>query len=353
MGFQKVEFEFPDEAKDDKLEVEKSSAVTIDLKNPQSHLEDKEVEVEQEEAKKPAEKEDDLDLEIVDDTPEEDRGRKPSDPPEDPSDDELESYSEKVRNRIKHFTKGYHDERRAKEAAERERQEAVALAQKLLEENKTLKQSSSKSQTALLAQAKQNAENAYKHAQNLYKTAYNDGDPDKVLQAQEKLVEARERVNKLANVKLPTLQNEESSVNTNNNTSEPVSTQQQQTQNTSVDERAANWAKENPWFQKDTEMTGYALGLHNKLVSEGMDPTSDEYYEAINSNVRRVFPDRFEDTEPKKQQKASNDNVVAPASRSQAPRKVRLTQSQVRLAKRLGLSNEQYAKQVALEMRNK
>lgn len=355
MPMQKIEFEFPDDESNDKFEIEKSSAVTIDLENPKSHLEQKP----EPEAKKPAKKEtydddDDLDLEIVDDTPKADQGRKPSDPPEDPSEDELESYSEKVRNRIKHFTKGYHDERRAKEAAERERQEAIALAEKLLEENKTLRSSGNKSQTALLNQARQNANNAYETAKAQYKAAYNDGDPDKVLEAQEKLIEARNKVDKLANIKIPALQKDDNAVNITPNTSEPVSRQTtQQTQTTSVDEKAANWAKENPWFQTDVEMTGYALGLHNKLVNEGKDPTSDEYYQTINESVRRVFPDRFDDSEVEPKHERRQDNVVAPASRSTGPKKVRLTQTQVRLASRLGLTPEQYAKQVALEMRKK
>ena len=95
-------------------------------------------------------------------------------------------------------------------------------------------------------------------------------------------------------------------------------------------------------------MTGYALGLHNKLVSEGVDPKSDDYYETINSRMRQLFPERFEG-EPTKQSKPST--VVAPASRSTAPKKITLTQTQVRLAKRLGLTPEQYARQVALDMR--
>lgn len=355
MPMQKIEFEFPDD-QEDKFEIEKSSAVTIDLENPKSHLEDKP-------AEKPAKKtkqdiddglDEELDLEIVDDTPKADQGRKPSDPPEDPSEDELESYSEKVRNRIKHFTKGYHDERRAKEAAERERQEAVALAQKLMEENNTLKQTGNKSQTALLAQAKQNADIAYQNARTAYKTAYNDGDSDKILEAQEKLAEAKTRIDKLANIKIPALQDEQTSVNLTPNTSEPVNAQpSQQTQTPSVDEKAANWAKENSWFQTDVEMTGYALGLHNKLVNEGVDPTSDGYYQTINKSVRKVFPDRFTDADKSSQREVNNDNVVAPASRSTAPKKVRLTQTQVTLAKRLGLTPEQYAKQVALEMRKR
>lgn len=345
MGFSKVEFEFPDE-QDTEIEVESSSAESIDLKNPNSHLQDKE---EPESAAKPAKKEDELDLEIVDDTPPEDRDRKPSDPPEDPSEDELESYSEKVRNRIKHFTKGYHDERRAKEAAERERQEAVALAQKLMEENNRLKETGNKSQAALLNQAKQNADIAYNNAKVAYKKAYDEGDGDKLLEAQEKLSEAKSRVEKLASYKLPTLQKDDSSVQVSNNASESVTTNTQQSA-TPVDNRAAEWAKENTWFNQDPEMTSYALGLHNKMVKEGVDPKSDAYYERLNSRMRQVFPEQFDDVEPQPKAKASN-NVVAPATRSTAPKKVRLSQTQVRLAKRLGLTPEQYAKQVALEMR--
>jgi len=350
MPMQKIEFEFPDDEKDDKLQIEKSSAVTIDLENPKSHLETEEEEPKQE-AKKPAkEDDDDLDLEIVDDTPKADRGRKPSEPPEDPTEEELESYSEKVRNRLKHFTKGYHDERRAKESAVREAQEAAQLAQKLLEENRQLKQSGNKSQAALLKQAKTNAEQMLAQARNAYKKAYDDGDSDKLLEAQEKLTEAKTRVDRLANVKLPSLQEDDSGVEVKGNTSEPVTQQQRQADAPiSVDEKAANWAKENPWFQTDVEMTGYAMGLHQKLVSDGVDPTSEEYYQSINKGVRKVFPDRFDDVEEKPA--APDDNVVAPATRSTAPRKVRLTQTQVKLAKRLGLTPEQYARQVAIEMR--
>lgn len=350
MPMQKIEFEFPDDA-DDTIELEKSSATTINLQNPKAHLED--APAEKPKADVVEDDDDDLDLEIVDDTPKADRGRKPSDPPEDPTEEELESYSEKVRNRIKHFTKGYHDERRAKEAALREAQEAAALAQRLLEENRQLKAATTKSQTALLTQAKQNAEHLLRVAQDEYRKAYNEGDADKVLAAQEKLTEAKLKVEKLANVKLPTLQPEPSGVDVTEKSSVATTPQPRQADATpSVDEKAVKWAKENPWFQTDVEMTGYALGLHNKLVKEGMDPTSDEYYEAINKSVRRVFPDRFNDVEEKpKPRSVPNDNVVAPASRSTAPKKVRLTQTQVRLAKRLGLTPEQYAKQVAIEMR--
>lgn len=335
MGFQKVEFEFPDE-KEKELEIESSGALEVDIGGTGKNSRGEDI-------KKPVEKEeDDIELEVVDDTPKADRNRKPSDPPEEVTEEELENYSEKVRNRIKHFTKGYHDERRAKETALRERQELEALAQKLVAENKVLKTEGTKSQTALLKQAKTNADNAYNSAKYAYKTAYNNGDPDKVLAAQERLTDTKATLDKVNAYEIPTLQAEESSV--------------QDTQETAIvqpvprDTRAEQWAKENTWFNTDSEMTAYALGLHSKLVKEGLDPKSDDYYDRINGRMRDLFPDNFEDADDRPSQRKQS-NVVAPASRSSIPKKIRLTQTQVRLAKRLGLTPEQYARQVAIDMR--
>ncbi len=336
MGFQKVEFEFPDEGKEqDDLEIEGSGAIEVDVGGRGKNTRGEDI-------KKPdVDDTDDVELEIIDDTPKADRGRTASEPPEEISDEELENYSDKVRNRIKHFSKGYHDERRAKEAAMRERQELETLTQRLMDENKALKETGNKSQTALLSQAKTNAESAHKIAQERYKKAYNDGDADQLLEAQEALSSARARLEKISNYKIPPLQEEESRVQTIQ--------QPPQQQEVPRDTRAADWAKENTWFNTDLEMTNYALGLHTKLVQQdGFDPTSDVYYEKINSRMRELFPERFEeDSKPIRK----SSNVVAPASRSTAPRKIRLTQTQVTLAKRLGLTNEQYAKQVAIDMK--
>lgn len=341
MGMQTIQFEFP-EGDDADVSVEPSKMETLDLKNPQSHLEKKP------EAEKPEVAEDDVELEIVSDVPKKDRGRKPSDPPEDPTEEELESYSEKVRNRIKHFTKGYHDERRAKEAAIREREELERLTRQLMEENNKLKETGSKSQQALLEQAKKNADTALIQAQNEYKSAYNEGDPDKLLAAQEKLIDAKNRVQKLADYKLPPLQTQERSVDVSKDTSKPVTQQ-----STPVDEKAERWVKDNPWFNTDTEMTAFALGLHHKLVSSGVDPKSDEYYERLNARMRQVFPEQFDDEAVESERTQKPATVVAPASRSTTPKKVTLTETQVALAKRLGLTPKQYAEQVALEMRKR
>jgi len=335
MAFQKVEFEFP-EPDDDKLEIEGSGAIEVDISGKKT----KEDFAEPAESKvKPAREadtgDDDFEVEIVDDTPKKDRNRKASEPPEDVTDEELEDYSEKVRKRIQHFSKGYHDERRAKEEAVRQQQEYERVTQQLMDENKKLKGNVNKNQTALLDQAKKNATIESENAKRAYKEAYEAGDSDAVLDAQDKLTNAKLKSERLANFKLPALQEAETPVE-----------QRPETAPIQVDTRAADWQKANTWFNVDDEMTSLALGLHTKLVKQGVNPQSDEYYETIDSRMRHVFPDNFEDAEPKRK-----TQVVAPASRSTAPKKVTLTRTQVQIAKRLGVTLEQYAKQVAIDMR--
>lgn len=331
MPFQKVEFEFPHEEKENlNIDIEGSNAEEIDVTGKQ--------------AKAPAPSEvdssdDGYEIEVVDDTPKADRNRKPSTPPDDVTDEELEDYSEKVRKRIQHFSKGYHDERREKERAIREREELERLSQRLVEENQKLKENEQKSQAALLEQAKKSAESEINAAKRAYKRAYDAGDSDKVLAAQDRLTTAKLKADKLEEFKIP-------EANYRLPTDEPE--QGYTPQPVQVDEKTRTWQKENPWFNTDEEMTSFALGLHNRLVKEGVDPQTDDYFERINSRMREVFPENFED-EPEVRQRSNN--VVAPATRSTAPKKIRLTQTQLTLAKRLGLTPEQYAKQVALDMR--
>ena len=339
MPFQKVEFEFPHEAEEKKeIEIESSSAVEIDVSGKKSEDDYKP-------KSEPDPVESEPEIEVVDDTPKADRGRKASEPPADVTDEELEDYSEKVRKRIQHFSKGYHDERRAKEQALREREELERLSQKILQENKKLKADVTKNQEALLEQAKKQVEAELATSKQAYKQAYESGDSDAVLSEQESLTSAKLRADKLANFKLPTLQEEEST----------VQQEEQPAPAEPVDPRAKSWAETNTWFGSDDEMTSFALGLHNKLVKEGINPSSDDYYQRIDARMRQVFPDNFEDTdqqiEEEDLQPQRTSNVVAPATRSTAPKKIRLTQTQLTLAKRLGLTPEQYAKQVALDMR--
>jgi hypothetical protein len=327
MPFQKVEFEFPDEKEEESTEIEVEPSSAEEIKKP---------------ARAKAEEADSLEIEVVDDTPKADRGRKPSEPPEDVTEEELEDYSEKVQKRIKHFSKGYHDERREKERAIREREELERFAKQLVEENNKLKGDVTKNQTALIEQAKKNAESESDAAKQAYKTAYESGDPDAVLSAQEKLTAAKIKADRLANFKIPALQE----------TQVPVPSRTESAPQAGHDPRAEEWKAQNPWFNVDDEMTSLALGLHTKLIKEGVSPQSDEYYERIDSRMRQVFPDNFEDADQQTEVTPKRSaNVVAPATRSTAPKKVKLSQTQIALSKRLGLTPEQYARQVAIDMR--
>jgi hypothetical protein len=273
-----------------------------------------------------------VEIEVVDDAPPEDRGRKPGPPPEEVSDDELTKYSEDVQKRIKKFTKGYHDERRAKEQAFREREEALRVAQAMLEENRQLKGSLGQNQQIIVDQAKKSVAVEVEEAKRKLKAAHESFDTDQIVEAQEALTAAKMRAERLEFTRPQALQPEENAV------------QMPQPAPVQADQKASEWQKQNPWFGSDDEMTAFALGLHQKLVKQGIDPKSDEYYEKINSRMRQVFPDEFgEETEvsPKPRAKA---NVVAPATRSTAPRKIVLTASQQAIAKRLGVPLELYAK---------
>ena len=345
MPMEKVEFSFPDPerdtSKDIKMKDDGSAEVVIEgRRDPFADVPDKKAE------EKPAAKtdgDDDIDIEVVDDTPKKDRGRKPSAPPDELTDEELESYSEKVKKRLQHFSKGYHDQRRAAEQAAREKAELEAMAARLVEENKKLKGTVGQNQQAMLEQAKKMAERELEEAKAQFKSAYDAGEADAVVAAQEALTAAKMKAERVNNIKLPALQSDEVDVQTE--TSAPAT----------VDTRAQEWQKANSWFGQDDEMTSFALGLHQKLVKQGVNPRSDDYYEKINSRMRQVFPDAFEDAEtedePEEAKPRRKTNVVAPATRSTAPKKIVLTQTQVALAKRLGVPLEEYAKQVAMEMR--
>jgi hypothetical protein len=274
-------------------------------------------------------------IEVVDDTPEDDRGRAPmKEAPSDVTDDELSQYSDGVKKRIQHFSKGYHEERRAKEAALREREEAVRLAQNLVEENKKLKGSLSQGQQALLEQAKKVVANDLAVAEREFQEAYESGDPKRVSEATRKLTLVTAKQERVNNFK-PAVAEPQAPV---------VQTESQAPAAPPVDRKAVEWQRQNTWFGADEEMTGFAIALHNKLVNSGVDPQSDEYYRRVNSRVREVFPSAF----PSEKRQS---NVVAAATRSTAPKKVVLTKSAVEIAKRLGVPLELYAKQVAEGMR--
>jgi hypothetical protein len=287
-------------------------------------------------------KEKDFELEIEDDTPEQDRNRQPlpKEMVQDLEEDELEEYSEKVKTRLKQMKKVWHDERREKESALREQQEAINLAQNLVEENKKLKTRLTEGEKSLIMTATREAELDTQMAERAYKEAYDSGDSDQILEAQKKLNTTSNRLERLKGYR-PSLQASENSV------------QNQPTQAAAprLDQKTDSWRKQNTWFGQDEEMTATALGLHQKLEKQygGQYIGTDEYWNTVNKTMQRRFPEYFGDEEPEKPQRTAA-TVVASASRSTAPKKIVLKQSQLALAKKLGLTPEQYAREYAKTM---
>jgi hypothetical protein len=290
---------------------------------------------------------DDFKVEIVDDTPPEDRGRVPlpKSVVEELEKDDLDEYSEKVKKRLGQMKKVWHDERREKEKAAREREEAANFAARVLHENKQLKQRLGVGEKAYIQEITKSANVDLAVSKEKLKMAYEAGDAESIAEAQERLTDAKLRLQEYSRFK-PTLQDE------GNGVQAPQQVQAPQSSAPVADPKAEAWKQNNQWFGVDEEMTALALGLHAKLERSGVDLRSDEYYKQIDSTMRRRFPDYFgeeESTQTKEAEKPARtkqNTVVAPVTRSTAPRQVRLTPSQVALAKKLGLSNEQYAREV-------
>jgi hypothetical protein len=275
-----------------------------------------------------------LEIEVVDDTPEEDQGRAKLADDSDEQEAELDNYSAKVQKRINQINHKYHDARREKEALERQNAEAIKLAQTILAENERLKQTLTWGQQEYTKEAQAKIEYAEKLAEDKYRRAYEAGDTEGTLTAQRELNKIEIEKSKLVDYVNSSLQGQGALQQENNQVySNPTPAPEPPT--APRDYRAEEWASRNPWFGKDEEMTSLAYGLHQKLVNSGVDPTSDEYYQQIDSNIRSRFPERFN-----RQKKSS---PVAPVGRTTAPKKVTLSASEVAIAKRLGLTTELYA----------
>ena len=283
------------------------------------------------------ETEGDIDLEVVDDAPPQDRNRKPLDRDvDDPSEEEIAEYSDKVQKRIKELSHARHDERRAKESAVREREEAARVAQQLFEENRKLREIYNQSAQYMTESASSKAELELQAARQKVKEAQESYDTDQIIAAQEELAAARYRFEQAKSFKPNALQIPDEGV---------YSQTTPQQSSARVDEKAARWQARNQWFGTDDEMTSLALGVHKKLVENGVDPRSDTYYERIDARLREVFPDYFGETR-KELPKRSASVVAAPTRTAGRGVKVTLTKSQEALARKFNLTNEQYAKEV-------
>jgi hypothetical protein len=298
-----------------------------------------------------------VNIEIVDDTPPEDkdpstgkvRDPMPKELVEELENDPLDDYSEKVKHKLRQMKKVWHDERREKERLAREKMEAERFAQIQFEENRKLKQRLGYGEKAYIQEVTKSANNELVTAKERLKQAYEAGDAEKITEAQETLTEAKLKLREYERYR-PSLQIEEQGVQQNQQVTTP------QVSAPAVDPKAEAWRQKNTWFGADEEMTALALGLHEKLVRSGVDPRSDDYYRRVDETMKKRFPEAFDDATEEEQTKEQAKtaprtskpaaNVVAPVTRATAPRQVRLTTSQVAIAKKLGLSNEQYAQEL-------
>tara|TARA_R100001440_G_scaffold45289_1_gene65020 strand:- start:440 stop:1453 length:1014 start_codon:yes stop_codon:yes gene_type:complete len=304
-----------------------------------------------------------VEVEIIDDTPEQDRNRPKraeNTEPNIPDDDEIASYKGDVQKRIKQLKYEYHEERRQKEEAKRTSDEAIAHAQRLVEENKKLQKTIDDGEGVLIEQAKGRVDAQLSKAKQEYKEAYESGDPDKLVEAQEKLSNIQNEKYRVDNYKPPVR-------------TQPISDipPEQKSATPKVKEptgKDKEWLDKNrEWFNVDgyEEMTGFAHGLHAKLVKAGVNPLlePDEYYQRVDTSMRKAFPEHFKvddnedkqsvETEEVEAPQRTAGNVVAPVNRSaKKPRKVQLTSTQISLANRLGLTPEQYAQQLLKESLN-
>jgi hypothetical protein len=298
---------------------------------------------------------DKFEVEIEDDTPPGDRGRKPmKEPVEDPTDDELSSYDEKVQQRIKKFTRGYHDERRAKEEALREREAAEAYAKQVYEENKRLQQQLSHGSKAFIEQSQTTAEVELASAKKAYKEAYEAGDVDALAEAQATIAKATLKLDKASGMKPIEVDDREFE----------APTKQQAPR---VTPRTQKWVDSNSdWWGKDEEMTMAAMGIDKRLQREyGADYVgTEEYFKTIDKTMRKRFPEHFESEQSYEEDDSSTrksepdedytprratkiTSPVAPATRSTPPNRIKLKASEAAIARRLGVPLEEYAKQVA------
>ena len=293
-----------------------------------------------------------IEIEIVDDRPEEDQKNAQPLPEaivKDIENDDLEQYSKEAKQRLLQMKKLINDERREKEQALREQQEAIRVAQSLVEETKKLRGRLTEGEKVYVSNAKEGAERQLELARISYKEAYDSGDSDRVVEAQEKLTEAKFKMHQVESYRP---QYDESALQTEEN---EVKIPEQSQQPQRLDSKTQAWLDKNSWYGSDDDMSFLAMGIHRRLERDGVTTGSDQYWSAIDTEMRKRFPEKFagENTAETKDSVKKPSTVVAPATRSTSPKKIRLTQTQLALAKKFKLSPEQYAMELTkLESQN-
>ena len=297
--------------------------------------------------------ENDFEIEVIDDRPEEDQKNAtplPKEIVEDIENDDLEDYSKEAKQRLLQMKKLINDERREKEQALREQHEAIRVAQNIIEENKKLKGSLSSGERVLVGNAKQAAEQELNMAKKAYKEAYDSGDSELLVEAQDKLTDAKIKVKQIE------LYRPQYDEETFKNQENAVQSQLQQSQPARLDSKTQAWLDKNSWYGTDDDMSFLAMGIHRRLERDGVPIGSDHYWQSIDTEMHKRFPEKFAGESPSETKDSvskKSSTVVAPATRSTSPKKIRLTQTQLALAKKFKLSPEQYAMELTkLESQN-
>ena len=301
-----------------------------------------------------------LEIEVIDDTPKKDKRAKPQKDKTNYAsvDKEIASVGKRAKQRIDKLKYDFHQERRKKEQSAQLRDEAINYAQRIKGENDRLNALIVDGQQYLGHQAEERAAFAKQSAQQTYKSAYEQGNTDEMVAAQDAMTRATidaASAEKFSDAAAQDIQNYNAMVAEQQYVNQYTPQPQQRPQVPPPDNQAVAWQAKNQWFGTEPEMTSFAYGVHEKLVrQEDVDPRSEDYYERIDTRMKEVFPDYFGMEKGRPPTTTSRSSVVAPATRNNSarPRKVQLTATQVSLAKRLGLTPQQYANQLIKDMNN-
>jgi hypothetical protein len=281
----------------------------------------------------------DVEIEIVDDTPEEDRANAaplPKEIVDEIDNDDLEAYSKEAKQRLLQMKKLINDERRAKEAALRENEEAIRVANTIINENKALKGRLSNGERVYVSTAKEKLASDLDQARRAYKEAYDSGDADRLVEAQERLTDVKFKSQEMDRY-VP--QYDE---NTLQSSEVEVQIPQEQNQPVRLDSKTQAWLDKNKWYGTDDDMSFLAMGIHKRLERDGVPTGSDHYWKSIDTEMRKRFPEKFGEVEAKPSATTRKSTVVAPATRSTSSKKITLNTRQMELAKKFKITPEQY-----------
>lgn len=272
--------------------------------------------------------------EETEEAPQEAEAEAPTEEKEASNDDELSEYSKNVQDRIRKITQKYRKE-------ESERKAAIEYAEAVQKQNKELKERLDSLDQSYVGEFGTRIDSQIQAAKAAYQKAYDEGNADEMFEAQKNLSKLALDQAQLEQSKK---QMEKRAKQAEEAPQQPAQAPQQQAE---PDPKAEAWAEKNDWFGTDQPMTYAAFGVHRQLIEdEGFDPRSDEYYKELDRRIRTEFPHKFSDTQKSSSPRVASADSSASRAPSKGKRKVKLTPSQIAIAKRLNVPLEEYAKYV-------